>query len=134
MMVRIPGTSKVKGIEGSWAPTEEVDPRLPIYARMANRAEQNQQWVQQNCSDQAAESARLNKNLMKSIGEISKSYDRYNQSWWVAQKLHDYTSWAWSQPTLGQGTWVSEREGAAVERNIRAIPGLDRSIPPQPAP
>lgn len=36
-----------------------------------------------------------------------------------SQKSRDYTSWAWSQTTLGQGSWVSEREGAAVVRSDR---------------
>ena len=30
------------------------------------------------------------------------------------QKSQDYTSWAFSQTTLGQGSWVSQREGAEV--------------------
>jgi len=54
---------------------------------------------------------------MKSIGELNKSYERYNQGWWETQKSRDYTSWAWSQTTLGQGSWVSEREGAEVVRS-----------------
>jgi hypothetical protein len=111
------GTAWTCSIDGSWAPAGEYDKWTPVYARMAGTVQQNSQWLQQKTSDQAAESARLNKNLRNSISELSKSYDRYNQSWWDSQKSRDYTSWAWSQTTLGQGSWVSEREGAAVVRS-----------------
>lgn len=111
------GTAWTLSVDGSWAPVEEYDKWMPIYARMAGTSQQNGQWVQQKNADQAAESARLNKNLMNSINDLGKSYERYNQSWWDSQKSRDYTSWAWSQTTLGQGSWVSEREGAAVVRS-----------------
>jgi hypothetical protein len=113
------GTSWTCSVDSSWAPAAEYDRWLPVFARMAESSKQNAQWVQQKFSDQAAESARLNRNLMKSINETSQAYDRYNQSWWDSQKSRDYTSWAWSQTTLGQGSWVSEREGAAVVRSDR---------------
>ena len=90
---------------------------LPVLARIAGSSRQNEQWVNQKFSQQAAESARLNRNLMQSVGELSQAYDRYNQSWWDSQKSRDYTSWAWSQTTLGQGSWVSQNEGAEVIRS-----------------
>jgi hypothetical protein len=111
------GTSWTCGVEGTWAPSVEYEKWLPVFARMAQSSQQNRQWVDRKFADQAAESARLNRNLMKSIGELNQSYERYNQGWWDSQKSRDYTSWAWSQTTLGQGSWVSEREGAVVVRS-----------------
>jgi hypothetical protein len=113
------GTSWTCSVDSSWAPAIEYDRWLPVFARMSESSKQNAEWVQKKFSDQAAESARLNQNLMKSIRETSQAYDRYNQSWWDSQKSRDYTSWAWSQTTLGQGSWVSEREGAVVVRSDR---------------
>lgn len=110
------GTSWTCMVDGSWAPANEYEKWMPVFARMAKSSKQNQGWVQDKFNAQAAESARLNRNLMTSMNELSASYDRYNQSWWDSQKSRDYTSWAWSQTTLGQGSWVSEREGAQVVR------------------
>jgi hypothetical protein len=104
-------------IAGSWAPSAELEDLVPTFAAVHASPKQNEQWVQGKFAAQAAESRRLNSNLMSSIKELNKSYDRYNQSWWDRQKSLDYTSWAWSQTTLGQGSWVSEREGAEVVRS-----------------
>jgi hypothetical protein len=111
------GTSWTVNVEGCWAPSGELDRLLPAFARVTSSIEQNGHWVRQKFADQAAESRRLNQNLMKSIGEMNQAFDRYNQGWWESQKSRDYTSWAWSQTTLGQGSWISEREGAEVVRS-----------------
>ncbi|HEX7897159.1 MAG TPA: hypothetical protein VF950_05340, partial [Planctomycetota bacterium] len=110
------GTAWTCMVDGSWAPANEYEKWMPVFARMAKSSKQNQGWVQDKFNAQAAESARLNRNLMTSVNELSRSYDRYNQSWWDSQKSKDYSSWAYSQTTLGQGSWVSEREGAQVVR------------------
>jgi hypothetical protein len=111
------GISWSCAIGGSWAPSGEFEELVPTFAAIHGSTKQNEQWVQGKFAAQAAESKRLNNNLMNSIKDLSKSYDRYNQSWWDRQKSQDYTSWAWSQTTLGQGSWVSEREGAEVVRS-----------------
>ncbi|HYF00058.1 MAG TPA: hypothetical protein VEJ18_14155 [Planctomycetota bacterium] len=111
------GTAWTCFVDATWAPAEEYDRWLPVYARMAESIRQNEGWVQGKFQAQAAESARLNRNLMTSINDLNRSYERYNQGWWESQRSRDYTSWAWSQTTLGQGSWVSEREGAQVVRS-----------------
>ncbi|HLY07665.1 MAG TPA: hypothetical protein VKW04_00025 [Planctomycetota bacterium] len=111
------GISWSCAIAGSWAPTGDFDGLVPTLAAVHSSPRQNEQWVQGKFASQAAESKRLNNNLMTSLKDLSKSYDRYNQSWWDRQKSQDYTSWAFSQTTLGQGSWVSEREGAEVVRS-----------------
>jgi hypothetical protein len=111
------GVSWACAIAGSWAPAGEFEDLVPTLAAIHASPKQNEQWVQGKFSAQAAESKRLNNNLMTSIKDLGKSYDRYNQSWWDKQKSQDYTSWAYSQTTLGQGSWVSEREGAEVVRS-----------------
>lgn len=110
------GTAWTCMVEASWAPAEEYEKWAPVYVRMSQSSKQNQGWLAQDTANQAAESARLNRNLVNSIGELNRSYERYNQSWWDSQASKDYTSWAWSRTTLGQGSWVSEREGAQVIR------------------
>ncbi|HXX95483.1 MAG TPA: hypothetical protein VEN81_17820, partial [Planctomycetota bacterium] len=111
------GISWSCAIEGSWAPSTEFEDLIPTFYTIHCSPKQNEQWVQGKFASQAAESKRLQQNLMTSMKELSKSYDRYNQSWWDRQKSSDYTSWAFSQTTLGQGSWVSEREGAEVVRS-----------------
>jgi len=111
------GISWSCAIGGSWAPSGEFQDLVPTFAAIHGSTKQNDQWVQGKFAAQAAESKRLNTNLMNSIKDLNQSYDRYNQSWWDRQKSQDYTSWAWSQTTLGQGSWVSEREGAEVVRS-----------------
>lgn len=102
---------------GSWAPVGDFDGLVPTFAAVHSSTRQNEQWVQGRFSAQAAETKRLNGNLAASLKDLSASYDRYNQGWWDKQKSQDYSSWAFSQTTLGQGSWVSEREGAEVLRS-----------------
>jgi hypothetical protein len=111
------GVSWSCAIAGSWAPSGEFEDLVPTLAAVHSSPRQNEQWVQGKFAAQAAETRRLNTNLQNSLKDLSKSYDRYNQSYWDRQKSQDYTSWAFSQTTLGQGSWVSEREGAEVVRS-----------------
>ncbi len=104
-------------MSGSWGPSGEFESMVPTLAAVHSSTRQNEQWVQGRFSAQAAETKRLNSNLAASLKDLSASYDRYNQSWWDRRKSQDYTSWAFSQTTLGQGSWVSEREGAEVVRS-----------------
>ncbi|HVR86850.1 MAG TPA: hypothetical protein VMU54_21180, partial [Planctomycetota bacterium] len=104
-------------VTGSWSPAGEFESMVPTLAAVHSSPRQNEQWVQGKFAAQAAETKRLNRNLAASLKDLSASYDRYNQSWWDRQKSQDYTSWAFSQTTLGQGSWVSEREGAEVVRS-----------------
>jgi hypothetical protein len=58
----------------------------------------------------------LNRNLQKSIGEANQAFDQYMDSLRDASRSRDYSAWAWSQTTLGQGAWVAENEGSRVYR------------------
>ncbi|MBI5369472.1 MAG: hypothetical protein HZA54_20735, partial [Planctomycetes bacterium] len=102
---------------GCWAPEAEfVETWLPVFVRMTTSAAVNDSWVAATQSRQAAETARLNGGLMKSIAASQHSFDRYLGSLRDAGRSRDYTNWAYSQTTLGQGNWVSEMEGAEVVR------------------
>ena len=62
----------------------------------------------------AANQQKLNQNLQKSIAEANHAFDRYMDSLQNANRSRGYSSWAWSQTILGQGTWVAENEGSRV--------------------
>ena len=52
--------------------------------------------------------------MLRSIAERDQAFDGYLDSLQEANRSRDYTSYMWSQTTLGQGTWVAENEGARV--------------------
>lgn len=101
-------------IQGSWAPEDEFDEWLPLYMRIEKTMQMNQQWLAQDRQNRAIVQQQLNRNLQRSIAERDQAFDGYLDSLQEANRSRDYTSYMWSQTTLGQGTWVAENEGARV--------------------
>jgi hypothetical protein len=101
-------------LQGSWAPDGEYEDWLPLYLRMDETVQVNQQWMGQEMENQAVRQQQLNRNLQKSIAESNRAFDDYMGSLQNAGRSRDYTSHLWSQTTLGQGTWVAQSEGAKV--------------------
>jgi hypothetical protein len=99
---------------GGWAPGDELEDFLPLYARLGKTVEANQQWVAATNGAQQAKSQQLFNNLQDSIKGQKQSFEGYMGSLKEAGRSRDYTSWAYSQSTLGQGSWVAENEGAKV--------------------
>jgi hypothetical protein len=103
-------------LDGSWAPENEFDEWLPLYLKIGATFSVNQQWEQANAQDRFYRQRRLNRGLQNSIAERNQAFDQYIDSVRDAGRSQDYSSWMWSQTTLGQGTWVAENEGARVYR------------------
>ena len=101
-------------LQGSWAPDKEYDEWLPLFLRIEQTVQVNQQWMGQEMQNQAVRQQQLNRNLQKSIAESNRAFDDYMNTVRDGQRSRDYTSHMWSQTTLGQGTWVAESEGAKV--------------------
>ncbi len=101
-------------INGSWAPDDEFDEWLPLYLRIGDTAQVNQQWLQADLQNRSVIQRQLNRNLQNSIAGANQAFDEYMDSLQNADRSRDYTSWMWSQTTLGQGTWVAKNEGAEV--------------------
>jgi hypothetical protein len=101
-------------VHGGWALDGEFDEYLPLYLRILDTARLNQAFANQYVAQGAARQQQLNRNLQKSIAEAGHAFDRYMDSLQNASRSRDYSSWAWSQTTLGQGTWVAENEGSRV--------------------
>ena len=99
---------------GGWAPANELEDCLPLYAKLGKSVEVNQQWVAGTNAAQQVKSQQLFNNLQDSIKGQQKSFEGYMGSLKDASRSRDYTSWAYSQTTLGQGSWVAENEGAKV--------------------
>ncbi len=101
-------------IDGSWAPDNELEDWLPVYLKIGETFNVNQQWQQANMQDRFYRQRQLNRNLQSSIAEKDRAFDPYLDTAQGAGRSRDYSSWMWSQTTLGQGTWVAENEGAHV--------------------
>lgn len=101
-------------LAGNYAPADELEEYLPLFGRISKSIQADPQWLQGVQNAQAAETQRLQGNLRNSIAESQKSFERYIESGREASRSRDYTSWAYSQSTLGQGSWVAENEGAKV--------------------
>lgn len=101
-------------LQGSWAPDQEYEEWLPLFLRIEQTVQVNQQWMGQELQNQAVRQQQLNRNLQKSIAESSRAFDDYMNTVREGERSRDYTSHMWSQTTLGQGTWVAESEGAKV--------------------
>ncbi len=99
---------------GGWAPEEEFDDLLPLYLRLLKTMRPNETWLGQTLARQNARQLQLNRNLQNSIAEARQASDDYLDSLRNASRSRDYQSWAQSQTTLGQGTWVAENEGGRV--------------------
>lgn len=102
--------------DGSWAPDNEYDEWLPLYLQIIKSTQVNQQWFGGEMQNRYARQQQLNRNLQNSIAESNQAFDQYMNSLRDADRSRDYTSYMWSQTTLGQGTWVAENEGARVYR------------------
>jgi len=103
-------------LDGSWAPDNELEDWLPLYLKIGATFNVNRQWEQANAQDRFYRQRQLNRNLQNSIAERNQAFDQYLDSARAADRSRDYSSWMWSQTTLGQGTWVAENEGARVYR------------------
>jgi len=103
-------------LDGSWAPDNEFEDWLPLYLKIGATFNVNQQWEQANAQDRFYRQRRLNRSLQNSIAERNQAFDQYLDSASAAGRSQDYSSWMWSQTTLGQGTWVAENEGARIYR------------------
>ena len=101
-------------IDGSWAPDSELEDWLPLYLRIGETFNVNQQWEQANMQGRFYRQRQLNRNLQRSIAGSNQAFDDYLGSLQNASRSRDYTAHMWSQTTLGQGTWVAENEGARV--------------------
>jgi hypothetical protein len=101
-------------IQGSWAPDGEYEEWLPLYLRVDQTIQVNQQWLSQEMQNQAVRQQQLNRNLQRSIAESNRAFDDYMNTVRDGERSRDYTSHLWSQTTLGQGTWVAQNEGAKV--------------------
>jgi len=101
-------------LQGSWAPDKEYEEWLPLFLRIEQTVQVNQQWMGQELQNQAVRQQQLNRNLQKSIAESNRAFDDYLNTVRDGDRSRDYTSHMWSQTTLGQGTWVAESEGAKV--------------------
>jgi ribosomal protein L40E len=103
-------------IDGSWAPENEFDDWLPLYLRIGETFQVNQQWAQADMQNRNSRQRQLNRNLQNSIAGANQAFDQYMDSIQNADRSRDYSSWMQSQTTLGQGTWLAENEGAQVYR------------------
>ncbi len=101
-------------VDGGWAPDAEFDEYLPLYLRIGKTAQVNEAWRGREMASRNARQRQLNRSLQNSIAGANQAFDRYLDSVQDASRSRDYQSWAWSQTTLGQGTWVAENEGARV--------------------
>jgi hypothetical protein len=101
-------------VNGSWAPEAEFDDLYPLFLRLSKSMQVNEGWLGGELARGAARQQQLNRDLQASIAGAQRSFDRYMDSVRESSRSRDYTSWAWSQTTLGQGTWVAESEGAKV--------------------
>jgi hypothetical protein len=103
-------------MDGSWAPDNELEDWLPLYLRIGTTLQINQQWAQVDMQNRNSRQRQLNRNLQNSIAGANQAFDQYIDSVQNADRSRDYSSWMWSQTTLGQGTWLAENEGAHVYR------------------
>ncbi len=103
-------------MDGSWAPENELEDWIPLYLRIGATLSVNQQWAQVDMQNRNSRQRQLNRNLQNSIAEEHQAFDQYIDSAQNADRGRDYSSWMWSQTTLGQGTWLAENEGAHVYR------------------
>ena len=101
-------------IAGYYAPVDIFTKKLPLYLAISDSYSINQTWATQTQQQKNAQLAQSQSDMRRSINDLSAQYDRNNASWWQNQKSNDYLSWARSQTTLGQGTWVAQREGGEV--------------------
>jgi hypothetical protein len=101
-------------VHGGWALDGELDEYLPLYIRILATARLNQGFAKQYVAQGAIRQQQLNRNLQDSIAGANQAFDRYMDSLQNANRSRDYTGWAWSQTTLGQGAWVAENEGSRV--------------------
>ena len=116
-------------VDGSWAPDDELEEWLPLYQRIGETYKVNQQWQQTDMQNRYYTQQQLNRNLQNSIAGANQAFDDYMGSLQDADRSRDYTSWMWSQTTLGQGTWVANNEGADVyQTNSFGIQGPEGSI------
>jgi hypothetical protein len=116
-------------VDGSWAPDEEFEEWLPLFLRIGETLQVNQQKAQAVLQDRYYAQQQLNRNLQNSIAGANQVFDEYMVSLQNADRSRDYTSWMWSQTTLGQGTWVANNEGADVyQTNSFGIHGPDDSV------
>jgi hypothetical protein len=103
-------------LQGSWAPDQEYEEWLPLFLRIEKTVQVNPQWMGQELQNQAVRQQRLSHALQQSVAESNGAFDDYLSTVQDGQRSRDYTSYMWSQTTLGQGTWVAESEGAKVYR------------------
>jgi hypothetical protein len=103
-------------MDGSWAPENELEDWIPLYLRIGATLRVNQQWAQADMQNRNSRQRQLNRNLQNSIAGANQAFDQYMDSVQNSDRSRDYSSWMWSQTTLGQGTWLAENEGAQVYR------------------
>ena len=101
-------------ISGAWGPADQFARNLPIYNAITESYGMDNNWATAKNQQQARDLAKSQHDMRASISDLSKQYERNNAAWHDNQKSHDYMSYMRSQTTLGQGTWVAEREGGEV--------------------
>jgi len=110
-------------LQGSWAPDKEYEEWLPLFLRIEQTIQVNQQWMGQELQNQAVRQQQLNRNLQKSIAESNRAFDDYMNTVRDGERSRDYTSHLWSQTTLGQAPG-SRRVKAP--RSTRPTPGASK--------
>ena len=103
-------------IDGCWAQEDEFDEKLPLFLQINKTVKVNQKSDQNEKDKQYLLSQQFNRNLINSIADSKQVFDEYSDMSVNDILNMDYTSWMWSQTTLGQGIWVARSEGAIVNQ------------------
>lgn len=106
-------------IEGGWAPDREFDDYLPLYWRIVQSNRYNEHFVGRAIAQQAARQRQLNQSLQRALAESREAFQGLQASFRRNSETRDYTSWLFSQTTLGHGSWVSQAEGGTLHQTDR---------------
>ena len=101
-------------VRGIWAPAQQFDKALPLLRKVLVSQRVDDARVMQNSQNTLA---RMRSNFaarQRAHAEVERSHDEYNRWWEEGQKSKEYQRHMYSQTSLGQSTWVVEREGGEV--------------------
>ncbi len=116
--ITIPMSSEWEfSIDGCWAPESEFDELLPLFLKISKTIQITKQPAQNDKEKEIQIMQQLNRNVFNTIADSPQAFNEYFEINQNNIQNMDYTSWMWSQTTLGQGTWIAQNEGAEVSKS-----------------
>ncbi len=103
-------------IDGYWASESEFNELLPLFLKISKTIQITKQSAQNDKEKEIQILQQLNRNLFNTIADSPQAFNEYLEINQNDIQNMNYTSWMWSQTTLGQGIWVAQNEGAEVEQ------------------